>query len=123
MPQRFGLYEDLSVQENLDLYADLQGVLAAEQRGRYAELLHMVGLARFTARLAGRLSGGMKKSSGWPAPWCGRPRLLLLDGPRSASIRCRGANCGPSSNAWCGKKASACCSAPPTWTRRNAATK
>ena len=117
MPQRFGLYEDLSVQENLDLYADLQGVLAAERRGRYAELLHMVGLARFTARLAGRLSGGMKQKLGLACGCC------CWTNPRSASIRCRGANCGPSSNAWCGKKASACYLALPTWTRRNAATK
>ena len=81
MPQRFGLYEDLSVQENLDLYADLQGVLAAERRGRYAELLHMVGLARFTARLAGRLSGGMKQKLGLACTLVRPPRLLLLDEP------------------------------------------
>ncbi|NMQ19567.1 ABC transporter ATP-binding protein [Candidatus Competibacter phosphatis] len=81
MPQRFGLYEDLSVQENLDLYADLQGVLAVERRGRYAELLHMVGLARFTARLAGRLSGGMKQKLGLACTLVRPPRLLLLDEP------------------------------------------
>ena len=61
MPQRFGLYEDLSVQENLDLYADLQGVDKSERAGRYRELMHMTGLAPFTRRLAGRLSGGMKQ--------------------------------------------------------------
>ena len=64
MPQRFGLYEDLTVQENLDLYADLQGVPRAERAARYGELMHMTDLAPFTRRLAGRLSGGMKQKLG-----------------------------------------------------------
>ena len=64
MPQHFGLYEDLSMQENLDLYADLQGVPSAERRERYVELLHMTGLGPFTSRMAGRLSAGMKRSWG-----------------------------------------------------------
>jgi ABC-2 type transport system ATP-binding protein len=81
MPQRFGLYEDLSVAENLDLYADLQGVPEAERPGRYAELLRMVGLAPFTARLAGRLSGGMKQKLGLACTLVRPPRLLLLDEP------------------------------------------
>ena len=58
MPQHFGLYEDLSVQENLDLYSDLQGVPPTERKEIYSELLHMTGLGPFTARMAGRLSGG-----------------------------------------------------------------
>jgi ABC-2 type transport system ATP-binding protein len=61
MPQRFGLYEDLSVQENLDLYADLHGVAPARRAERYRQLLQMTDLARFTARPAGKLSGGMKQ--------------------------------------------------------------
>ncbi|TCJ12939.1 ABC transporter ATP-binding protein [Parasulfuritortus cantonensis] len=81
MPQRFGLYEDLTVQENLDLYADLQGVPAALRAGRYAELMHMTGLAPFTARLAGRLSGGMKQKLGLACTLVRAPRLLLLDEP------------------------------------------
>ena len=60
MPQRFGLYDDLSVQENLDLYADLHGVSKAARRERYPRLLAMTDLGRFTARPAGQLSGGMK---------------------------------------------------------------
>ena len=64
MPQRFGLYEDLSVQENLDLYADLHGISAAKRNAYYPELMHMTGLGPFTARLAGRLSGGMKQKLG-----------------------------------------------------------
>ena len=81
MPQRFGLYEDLSVQENLDLYADLQGVPRAERAERYAELMKMTGLAPFTARLAGRLSGGMKQKLGLACTLVRAPELLLLDEP------------------------------------------
>ena len=81
MPQRFGLYEDLSVQENLDLYADLQGVPAEARTERYAELMRMTGLAPFTERLAGRLSGGMKQKLGLACTLVRRPRLLLLDEP------------------------------------------
>jgi len=81
MPQRFGLYEDLSVQENLDLYADLQGVAKTERPERYAELMRMTGLAPFTRRLAGRLSGGMKQKLGLACTLVRPPRLLLLDEP------------------------------------------
>lgn len=81
MPQRFGLYEDLSVQENLDLYADLQGVDKAQRRQRYAELMHMTGLGPFTRRLAGRLSGGMKQKLGLACSLVRTHRLLLLDEP------------------------------------------
>ncbi|MGE5319196.1 MAG: ATP-binding cassette domain-containing protein [Hyphomicrobiaceae bacterium] len=81
MPQRFGLYEDLSVQENLDLYADLQGVPKAARAERYGELMHMTGLGPFTRRLAGRLSGGMKQKLGLACTLVRAPRLLLLDEP------------------------------------------
>lgn len=81
MPQRFGLYEDLSVQENLDLYADLQGVAASERPERYEQLMRMTGLAPFTRRLAGRLSGGMKQKLGLACTLVRSPRLLLLDEP------------------------------------------
>jgi ABC-2 type transport system ATP-binding protein len=81
MPQRFGLYEDLSVQENLDLYADLHGVPGAERQARYARLLEMTDLGRFTARLAGRLSGGMKQKLGLACTLVRSPELLLLDEP------------------------------------------
>ncbi len=81
MPQRFGLYEDLSVQENLDLYADLQGVPYEERSVRYQELMQMMGLAQFTKRLAGQLSGGMKQKLGLACTLIRPPRLLLLDEP------------------------------------------
>jgi ABC-2 type transport system ATP-binding protein len=81
MPQHFGLYEDLTVAENLDLYADLQGVAAADRPARYDELLHMTGLGPFTGRLAGRLSGGMKQKLGLACTLVRAPTLLLLDEP------------------------------------------
>ena len=81
MPQRFGLYEDLSVQENLDLYADLQGVPAALRAARYRELMQMTGLAPFGSRLAGRLSGGMKQKLGLACTLVRAPEFLLLDEP------------------------------------------
>lgn len=81
MPQHFGLYEDLTVQENLDLYADLQGLDPAERDDRYKELYHMTGLSPFTARLAGDLSGGMKQKLGLACTLVVPPRLLLLDEP------------------------------------------
>jgi ABC-2 type transport system ATP-binding protein len=81
MPQRFGLYEDLTVQENLDLYANLQGLPNEARPPRYTELMHMTGLGPFTGRLAGRLSGGMKQKLGLACTLVRPPRLLLLDEP------------------------------------------
>ncbi len=81
MPQKFGLYEDLTVQENLDLYADLHGVTAAERREVYPRLMDMTALGPFTGRLAGRLSGGMKQKLGLACTLVRAPDLLLLDEP------------------------------------------
>jgi ABC-2 type transport system ATP-binding protein len=81
MPQRFGLYEDLSVAENLDLFADLHSLPQAVRGERAARLLHFTGLARFAERLAGQLSGGMKQKLGLACALLARPRLLLLDEP------------------------------------------
>jgi ABC-2 type transport system ATP-binding protein len=81
MPQRFGLYEDLSVQENLDLYADLRGLPQAERAQVFDELLSFTDLKRFTGRLAGKLSGGMKQKLGLACALLKKPRLLLLDEP------------------------------------------
>jgi ABC-2 type transport system ATP-binding protein len=81
MPQRFGLYEDLTVQENLDLYADLHGVSADERQKRYPRLMEMTALLAFRDRLAGRLSGGMKQKLGLACTLIRSPELLLLDEP------------------------------------------
>ena len=81
MPQRFGLYDDLSVQENLDLYADLHGVPDDERRERIGRMLAMTDMARFVARPAGKLSGGMKQKLGLACTLVRSPDLLLLDEP------------------------------------------
>jgi ABC-2 type transport system ATP-binding protein len=81
MPQAFGLYEDLSVAENLDLFADLHAMPHDLRTARIARLLRFTGLAPFTTRLAGKLSGGMKQKLGLACALLSRPRLLLLDEP------------------------------------------
>jgi len=81
MPQKFGLYEDLSVQENLELHADLRGVIGVERTAAFERLLSFTDLTRFTKRLAGKLSGGMKQKLGLACALLGKPRLLLLDEP------------------------------------------
>jgi ABC-2 type transport system ATP-binding protein len=81
MPQRFGLYEDLTVGENLDLYADLHGVTREDRATRYPRLMEMTNLGRFTGRLAGKLSGGMKQKLGLACTLVRSPELLLLDEP------------------------------------------
>jgi ABC-2 type transport system ATP-binding protein len=81
MPQRFGLYEDLTVGENLDLYADLHGVTREARASRYPRLMEMTNLGRFTGRLAGKLSGGMKQKLGLACTLVRSPELLLLDEP------------------------------------------
>ena len=81
MPQRFGLYEDLTVQENLDLYADLKGLPLSQRQTRYQELMKLTGLSSFTERLAGKLSGGMKQKLGLACALVVIPKVLLLDEP------------------------------------------
>ena len=81
MPQKFGLYEDLSVQENLDLYGDLHGIFPEVRAQRYPELMRMTGLGRFMSRIAGKLSGGMKQKLGLACTLLSSPQLLLLDEP------------------------------------------
>lgn len=81
MPQKFGLYEDLTVMQNLTLYADLRGVLGKERKATFERLLSFTGLAPFTNRLAGALSGGMKQKLGLACALVKKPMLLLLDEP------------------------------------------
>lgn len=81
MPQRFGLYEDLSVMENMRLYAQLRGMDADCNAALFAELLDFTRLGPFTKRLAGKLSGGMKQKLGLCCALIHDPDLLILDEP------------------------------------------
>lgn len=81
MPQRFGLYEDLSVMENLRLYGELRSVDRSHQKGTFERLLEFTRLGPFTDRLAGRLSGGMKQKLGLACALMATPKVLLLDEP------------------------------------------
>ncbi|CAM5233289.1 Multidrug ABC transporter ATP-binding protein OS=Rhodanobacter lindaniclasticus OX=75310 GN=B1991_05055 PE=4 SV=1 [Rhodanobacter lindaniclasticus] len=81
MPQRFGLYEDLSVMENMRLYARLRGMDADHHAELFDELLDFTRLGPFTTRLAGKLSGGMKQKLGLACALMARPEVLLLDEP------------------------------------------
>ena len=81
MPQKFGLYEDLTVMENLNLYADLRSVTGEAREKTFARLLEFTSLGPFTGRLAGKLSGGMKQKLGLACTLVGEPSVLLLDEP------------------------------------------
>jgi ABC-2 type transport system ATP-binding protein len=81
MPQRFGLYEDLTVDENIRFYADLFGVRKPEREARSAQLLEAAGMTEFHKRLAGKLSGGMKQKLGLVCALIHRPKVILLDEP------------------------------------------
>lgn len=81
MPQKFGLYEDLTVMENLILYADLRSVTGEKRQQMFTRLLAFTSLGPFTDRLAGKLSGGMKQKLGLACTLVGDPQVLLLDEP------------------------------------------
>ncbi len=81
MPQKFGLYEDLTVIENLNLYADLKGLSEEDKISGFETLLDFTELKEFQARLAGDLSGGMKQKLGLACALLGSPEFLLLDEP------------------------------------------
>ena len=81
MPQRFGLYEDLTVDENIRFYADLFEVAADVREERARRLLAASGMSQFRSRLAGQLSGGMKQKLGLTCALVHTPKILLLDEP------------------------------------------
>jgi ABC-2 type transport system ATP-binding protein len=81
MAQRFGLYVDLTVEENMNFYADLFGVLGPERETLTAQLLRMTRMEPFRARRAGRLSGGMKQKLALMCTLLHRPQILFLDEP------------------------------------------
>lgn len=81
MAQRFGLYEDLTVQENLDFYADLYRVPRSERPARLERLYRFSRLGEFKDRLAGKLSGGMKQKLSLSCCLIHHPKVLLLDEP------------------------------------------
>jgi ABC-2 type transport system ATP-binding protein len=81
MPQRFGLYGDLTVMENIHFYADLYRVDRQTRATRVPELLGFSGLTSFTDRLAANLSGGMRQKLGLMCALIHRPQVLFLDEP------------------------------------------
>ncbi len=81
MPQRFGLYLDLTVEENIDFFLDVFGVFGQERRERKSRYLGFSNLTPFTNRLAGNLSGGMKQKLALACVLVHHPKLLVLDEP------------------------------------------
>ena len=81
MPQRFGLYEDLTVKENIDFFMDIFGIFGAERKSRRERYLGFSNLLPFVDRIAGNLSGGMKQKLGLACVLVHQPRILILDEP------------------------------------------
>jgi ABC-2 type transport system ATP-binding protein len=81
LPQRFSLYEELTVLENLRFFAEIRSLTGTDWLPRSREILDFVGLGEFAGRRAGQLSGGMKQKLGLAAALVHRPRVLLLDEP------------------------------------------
>jgi ABC-2 type transport system ATP-binding protein len=100
MPQKFGLYEDLTVMENLTLYADLRSVTGEARKKIFDRLLEFTSLGPFTERLAGKLSGGMKQNWGSPVPWWATRKYCCWMNPASASTLSRAASCGRWCTSW-----------------------
>ena len=86
MSQRFGLYEDLTVEENIRFYADVFGVSRSDREQRSRQLLDAAGMEQFKTRLAGKLSGGMKQKLGLVCALIHRPSIILLDEPTNGVV-------------------------------------
>ena len=120
MAQRFGLYADLTVDENMDFYADLFGVTGAERDELSRELLRMTRMEPFRDRQAGKLSGGMKQKLALMCTLLHRPRFCFWTSRPTAWIRFRAAISGRFSTSW-SRTASRCSSPPRIWTKPSAA--
>jgi len=81
MPQRFGLYQDLTVEENMNFFMDIFGIPRSDRKNRMEKYLGFSNLLPFADRLAGDLSGGMKQKLGLACVLVHEPRLLILDEP------------------------------------------
>ena len=101
MPQRFGLYEDLRCRRTSTSTPTCRACRTPSAPARYRELMHMTGLGPFTARLAGRLSGGMKQKLGLACALVRPPRLLLLDEPTVGVDPVSRRELWASSTGWC----------------------
>ena len=84
LSQRFSMYEDLTVLENIRFFAEVRGLKSNEWRARCNEILEFVGLDKFTDRLAGQLSGGMKQRVAIARTLVNNPRIVLMDEPFGA---------------------------------------
>ena len=120
MPQRFGLYEDLTVNENIRFYADLFGVRKSERNSRSTQLLKAAGMSEFRTRMAGKLSGGMKQKLGLVCALIHRPKVILLDEPTTGVTLFSAATFGVSSTS-SAQRASRSLPRPPISMRPSAA--
>ncbi len=119
MPQRFGLYEDLTVDENVRFYADIFELPVALRNQRIGPLLTSFGMEPFRKRLAGQLSGGMKQKLGLVCALIHTPKILLLDEPTTGVALSPAGTSGRFSTA-SGRRESRSSSRPPTSRRRSA---
>jgi len=94
MPQRFGLYQDLTVEENMNFFMDIFGIARTERKIRKEKYLGFSNLLPFVDRLAGNLSGGMKQKLGLACVLVHEPQLLILDEPTNGVDPYHGMNSG-----------------------------
>ena len=122
MAQRFGLYEDLTVSENIEFYADLYRVPRSERRKRLERLYEFSRLGEFQDRLAGNLSGGMKQKLSLSCSLIHQPKVLLLDEPTFGVDPISRRELWLILHEMVHQGVTVIVSRPRIWTRRNAAT-